>query len=89
MTITDLLKDRLVKNRAMTTITLRIPGDVVELAKTIAAQRNFVGYEALFKAYISAGLRRDEAARYMSDSRSGTVAEGRQWLREGDDAKKG
>ena len=45
----------------MTSITLRIPVDVVESMKTIAPQRGFAGYQTLLKAYLSDGLRRDEA----------------------------
>ena len=61
MSITDTLKLRLVKDRPMTSITLRIPVDVVESLKTIAPKRGFGGYQALLKAYLSDGLRRDEA----------------------------
>ncbi|HSC79490.1 MAG TPA: hypothetical protein VLC08_03975 [Chitinolyticbacter sp.] len=45
----------------MTSITLRIPVDVVESMKAIAPQRGFSGYQALLKSYLSEGLRRDEA----------------------------
>ncbi len=45
----------------MTTITVRIPVDVVTSMKEIAPQRGFSGYQALLKAYVSDGLRRDEA----------------------------
>ena len=45
----------------MTSITLRIPVDVVESMKEIAPQRGFTGYQALLKSYISDGLRHDEA----------------------------
>lgn len=45
----------------MTSITLRIPADVVESMKEIAPQRGFSGYQALLKSYIGEGLRRDEA----------------------------
>ncbi|MDF1484523.1 hypothetical protein PY257_04895 [Ramlibacter sp. H39-3-26] len=44
----------------MTSITLRIPVDVVESMKTIAPQRGFSGYQSLLKSYLSEGLRRDE-----------------------------
>ena len=44
----------------MTTITLRIPVDVVESLKEIAQPRGFSGYQTLLKSYISEGLRRDE-----------------------------
>lgn len=52
---------RLKKDRAMTSITLRIPVDVVEAMKAIAPQRGFTGYQTLLKSYLSDGLRRDEA----------------------------
>lgn len=45
----------------MTTITVRIPVDVVASMKEIAPQRGFSGYQALLKAYVGDGLRRDEA----------------------------
>ena len=59
--LTERLKKRLVKDRPMTTITLRIPVDVVESLKEIAPKLGFPGYQVLLKSYISAGLRRDEA----------------------------
>jgi hypothetical protein len=59
--LSERLKTRLKKDRPMTSITLRIPVDVVESMKTIAPQRGFSGYQTLLKAYISEGLRRDEA----------------------------
>jgi hypothetical protein len=59
--LSERLKTRLKKDRPMTSITLRIPVDVVESMKTIAPQRGFTGYQTLLKAYISEGLRRDEA----------------------------
>lgn len=59
--IPNRLKARLSKARPMTSITLRIPVDVVESLKTIAPHKGFSGYQALLKAYISEGLRRDEA----------------------------
>jgi hypothetical protein len=59
--IPDKLKARLSKNRKMTSITLRVPVDVVESLKTSAPHKGFSGYQALLKAYVSEGLRRDEA----------------------------
>ena len=59
--LTKRLKNRLVKGRPMTTITLRIPVDVVESLKAIAPQKGYSGYQTLLKSYISDGLRRDEA----------------------------
>ncbi len=59
--ISDTVKERLTKNRAMTSITLRIPVDVVESMKTIAPRKGLSGYQALLKSYVSEGLRHDEA----------------------------
>ena len=57
----DRLKKRLDKGRPMTTITLRIPVDVVDSLKEIAPHKGLAGYQTLLKAYISEGLRKDEA----------------------------
>ena len=58
--LTESLKKRLSRDRAMTSITLRIPEDVVESLKKIAPLKGMGGYQTLLKAYISEGLRRDE-----------------------------
>ena len=55
------IRTRLAKDRPMTSITLRIPVDVVDSMKEIAPLRGFSGYQALLKSYIGEGLRRDEA----------------------------
>ncbi len=59
--INERLKARLRKDRPNTTITMRIPVDVVESLKAIAPTRGFSAYQTLLKSYISEGLRRDEA----------------------------
>ncbi len=59
--IPDKLKARLAKNRPMISITLRVPEDVVESLKAIAPHKGLSGYQALLKAYVGDGLRRDEA----------------------------
>ena len=64
--LTETLKKRLSRDRAMTSITLRIPEDVVESLKKIAPLKGMGGYQTLLKAYISEGLRRDEAE-YSND----------------------
>lgn len=61
MSIPARIKARLTKDRPMTTITLRVPVDVVQSLKDVARHRGFTGYPALLKAYISDGLRHDEA----------------------------
>ncbi|MBS3960190.1 MAG: hypothetical protein KGZ52_12475 [Xanthomonadaceae bacterium] len=57
----DRIRQRLAAPRTMTSITLRIPEDVVASMKVIAPLRGMAGYQTLLKAYISEGLRRDEA----------------------------
>ncbi|MGH8190492.1 MAG: hypothetical protein ACREP2_03500 [Rhodanobacteraceae bacterium] len=65
--LNETLKKRLVRDRPVTSITLRIPVDVVDSLKAIAPHKGFNGYQTLLKAYISDGLRRDEAI-YDSDT---------------------
>ena len=59
--LSDRLKKRLDKDRPMTVISLRIPVDVVDSLKAIAPHKGFTAYQTLLKAYISDGLRKDEA----------------------------
>ncbi|HSH27380.1 MAG TPA: hypothetical protein VK972_06395, partial [Wenzhouxiangella sp.] len=63
----DKLKKRLQRDRPTTSITLRIPVDVVDSLKAVAPHKGYAGYQTLLKAYISEGLRRDEAI-YTSDA---------------------
>jgi hypothetical protein len=60
--LNNTLKKRLNKDRPVTSITLRIPVDVVDSLKAIAPHKGYGGYQTLLKHYISEGLRRDEAA---------------------------
>ncbi len=55
----DRLKKRLDRERPMTSITIRIPEDVVEDLNRIAPLRGFAGYQPLIRAYIGQGLRTD------------------------------
>jgi len=55
------LKERLSKDRAMTSITIRMPEDVIEDLKRIAPHRGFTGYQPLIRAYVGQGLREDLA----------------------------
>jgi hypothetical protein len=59
---TSKLKDRLSKNRSMTSITIRMPEDVIEDLKRVAPHRGFTGYQPLIRAYVGQGLREDLAA---------------------------
>lgn len=45
----------------MTTISLRLPEDLIEDLKQIAPVMGFGGYQPLIRSYIGEGLRRDEA----------------------------
>ncbi|MDP2751091.1 MAG: hypothetical protein Q8O31_00570 [Rhodocyclaceae bacterium] len=60
--ISNRIKARLDKDRPMTSITLRIPVDVVDSMREVAPLRGFSGYQALLKSYIGEGLRHDEAS---------------------------
>lgn len=53
------LKRRLDRNRPMTTVTIRMPEDVVEDLKRIAPKLGFSGYQPLIRAYVGQGLRTD------------------------------
>jgi len=53
------LKKRLIRNRPMSSVTIRIPKDVIEDLKRIAPQLGFSGYQPLIRAYIGQGLRQD------------------------------
>jgi predicted DNA binding CopG/RHH family protein len=56
---TEALKKRLDRNRPMTTVTIRIPEDVIEDLKKVAPLLGFSGYQPLVRAYIGQGLRND------------------------------
>jgi predicted transcriptional regulator len=53
------LQQRLNRDRPMTSITIRMPEDVVEDLKKIAPLMGFSGYQPLIRAYIGQGLRVD------------------------------
>jgi len=55
------LQKRLQQDRPMTSITLRIPEDVIADLKRIAPQLGFSGYQPLIRAYVGQGLRHDLA----------------------------
>jgi hypothetical protein len=57
--VTERIKQRLSKDRPMTTISLRVPQDVIDDLKEIAPTLGFSGYQPLMKAYIGQGLRKD------------------------------
>ena len=53
------LRARLQKSRPMTSITIRMPADVLRDLKRVAPLLGFSGYQPLIRAYIGQGLRRD------------------------------
>ena len=59
--VSERLKKRLKKDRQMTTISIRMPEDVIDELKEIAPTLGFAGYQPLIRAYIGQGLRRDLA----------------------------
>ena len=69
----EALKKRLVRDRPMTTITMRIPEDVVEDLKRVSPLLGFSGYQPLMRAYIGQGLRAD-LERLEGDTVSALIA---------------
>jgi hypothetical protein len=53
------LKQRLNRNRPMTTVSIRFPMGVIEDLKRVAPLRGFSGYQPLMRAYVGQGLRMD------------------------------
>lgn len=53
------LKKRLSPKRPMTTITMRMPDDLIADLKRVAPHKRFSGYQPLIRAYIGQGLRED------------------------------
>ncbi len=51
--------NRLRQDRPMTTISIRIPEDVIDDLKDIAPALGYAGYQPLIRAYIGRGLRKD------------------------------
>jgi hypothetical protein len=73
MKMSDRIKKRLRKDRAMTTISMRLPEDVIDDLKEIAPALGFSGYQPLIRAYIGQGLRKDLAR--MENSQVQILAE--------------
>ncbi len=55
----EALKKRLDRNRPMTSVTIRMPDDVVEDLKRLAPLLGFSGYQPLIRAYVGQGMRAD------------------------------
>lgn len=69
----EALKKRIDRNRPMTTITIRIPEDVIEDLKRVAPLLGFSGYQPLARTYIGQGLRAD-LERLEGDTVSALIA---------------
>jgi predicted DNA binding CopG/RHH family protein len=69
----EALKQRLDRNRPMTSVTIRIPEDVVEDLKRVAPLLGFSGYQPLIRAYIGQCLRVD-LERFESETVTALVA---------------
>jgi hypothetical protein len=69
----ETLKQRLDRKRPMTSVTIRIPEDVVEDLKRVAPLLGFSGYQSLVRAYIGQGLRVD-LERFESETVTALVA---------------
>ena len=61
MSMSERIQQRLRKDRPMTTISIRMPEDVIEDLKFLAPVLGFSGYQPLIRAYIGQGLRKDLA----------------------------
>jgi hypothetical protein len=58
-TMRERIQKRLQRDRPMTTISLRMPEDVIDDLKEIAPVLGFSGYQPLMRSYIGQGLRKD------------------------------
>ncbi len=61
MSNTERVIRRLRRDRPMTSVTLRMPEDVVEDLKRVAPMTGHSGYQPLIRQYIGQGLRQDLA----------------------------
>ena len=73
MKMSERIKKRLRKDRVMTTISMRLPEDVIDDLKEVAPVLGFSGYQPLIRAYIGQGLRKDLAR--MENSQAQILAE--------------
>jgi len=62
----DRIKRRMVPERPMVSISLRLPEDVIDELKEIAPGMGFSGYQPLIRAFIGQGLR-EELARIEAE----------------------
>jgi len=55
----ETLKQRLDRDRPMSSVTIRMPADVVQDLKRLAPHLGFSGYQPLIRAYVGQGMRQD------------------------------
>lgn len=55
----EALKKRLDRNRPMTSVTIRMPHDLLEDLKRLAPLLGFSGYQPLIRAYVGQSMRQD------------------------------
>ncbi len=60
-TLSEKIRGRVRKDRPMTTISIRIPEDLIGDLKEMAPLLGFSGYQSLLRSYVGEGMRRDEA----------------------------
>ena len=70
----ETLKKRLDRSRPMTSVTIRMPEDVVEDLRRLAPELGFSGYQPLIRAYVGQGMRRDQ--RRLDGTKLSAVIEG-------------
>jgi hypothetical protein len=73
MSMNKRVRKRLRKDRPMSTISIRVPEDVIDDLKRIAPVLGFSGYQPLLRAYVGQGLRRDLAK--LENDQVGLVVE--------------
>lgn len=75
MKTSELIQKRLRIDRPMSTISLRLPEDVIEDLKRVAPDLGFGGYQPLIRAYIGKGLRADLVKLDAEQSSLGNLAD--------------
>ena len=55
----ETIRRRLSRDRPMTSVTIRMPEDVVDDLKRVAPVLGFSGYQPLIRSYVGQGLRKD------------------------------
>jgi len=69
----ETIRRRLARDRPMSSVTLRMPEDVIEDLKALAPLLGFSGYQPLIRTYVGQGMRKDQK-RLATDRLGGVVA---------------